>query len=99
MQQRKKKKKERLEEAWSGAGLDSGSGEKEWERRRARVERKKQSKNEKETVKNLGIWGFLFVLIIDCFVINFLDRISSLSYWILICLEDNDVIFWTINFI
>ena len=81
----------------SQAARPSNSGEKEWERRRARVERKKQSKNEKETVKNLGIWGFLFVLIIDCFVVNFLDWICSLSCWILVCLEDNDVIFGTID--
>ena len=47
--------------------------------------------------KNLGIWGFLFVLIIDCFVVNFLDWICSLSCWILVCLEDNDVIFGTID--
>ena len=59
----------------------SNIGEKEWERWRARVERKKQSKNEKETVKILGIWGFLFVLIIDCFVVNFLDQICSLFLW------------------
>ena len=54
---------------------------------------------ERETVKILGIWGFLFVLICDCFVVNFLDRICSLSYWILVCLEDNDVIFGTIDFV
>ena len=41
----------------------------------ARTIEKKQSKNEKETLKILGIWGFLFVLIIDCFVVNFLDQI------------------------
>ena len=82
-----------------GSQQGSNGGEKEWERWRARVERKKQSKNEKETVKFLGIWGFLFVLIIDCFVVNFLDWICNLSYWILVCLEDNDVIFGTIDFI
>ena len=54
---------------------------------------KKQSKNEKETLKILGIWGFLFVLIIDCFVVNFLDRICNLYCWFLVCLEDNNVIF------
>ena len=77
----------------------SNSGEKERERQRARVERKKQSKNEKEIVKILGIWDFLFVLIIDCFVVNFLDQICSFSGWILVYLEDNDVIFGTIDFI
>ena len=46
---------------------------------------------ERETVKILGIWGFLFVLICDYFVVNFSNRICSLSCWILVCLEDNDV--------
>ena len=54
---------------------------------------------ERETVKILGIWGFLFVSICDCFVVNFLDRIYSLSCYILVCLEDNDVIFGTIDFV
>ena len=62
-------------------------------------EQELREKNEKETVKILGIWGFLFVFIIDCFVVNFLDWICSLSCWILVYLEDNDVIFGTINFI
>ena len=83
----------------SQAARPSNSGEKEWERRRARVERKKHSKNEKDTIKIFGIWDFLFVLIIDCFVVNFLDQICSLSGWILVYLEDNDVIFGTIDFI
>ena len=56
--------------------------------RGARVERE----NGEETIKMLGIWVFLFVLIIDCFVVIFLDWIYSLSGWILVCLEDNDVI-------
>ena len=85
-------------EAWSRAGPDSGSGEKEWERQRARVERKAEQEWEKE-VKILGIWGFLFVLIIDCFVVNFLDRTCNLFCWILVCPEDTDVIFGTIDFI
>ena len=42
---------------------------------------------------------FLFVLICDCFVVNFLDWICALSCWILVCLEDNDVIFGTIDFV
>ena len=62
-------------------------------------EKKAEQEWEREMVKILGIWGFLYVLIIDCFVVNFLDRIYSLSGWILVCLEDNDVIFETINFI
>ena len=57
----------------------SNSGEKERERRRARVERKKQSKNEKEIVKFLGDLRVFICLIIDCFVVNFLDQICSLS--------------------
>ena len=62
-------------------------------------EKKAEQEWERETVKILGIWGFLFVLIIDCFVVNFLDRICSLSGWILVCLEDNNVIFGIIDFI
>ena len=62
-------------------------------------EKKAKQEWEREMVKILGIWGFLFVMIIDCFVVNFLDRIYSLSGWILVCLEDNDVIFETIDFI
>ena len=54
---------------------------------------------ERETVKILGILGFLFVLICDYFVVNFLDWICSFSCWILVCLEDNDVIFETIDFV
>ena len=76
----------------------------------ATIERKNESGGQQELrekaeqewerdPKILGIWGFLFVLIIDCFVVNFLDRICNLSYWILVCLEDNDVIFGTIDFI
>ena len=55
--------------------------------------------NEKDMVKISGILVFLFVLIIDCFVVNFLDQVCSLSCWILVCLEDNDIIFGTIDFI
>ena len=62
-------------------------------------EKKAEQEWEREMVKILGIWGFWYVLIIDCFVVNFLDRICSLSGWILVCLEDNDVIFGTIDFI
>ena len=62
-------------------------------------EKKVEKEWERETIKILEIWGFLFVMIIDCFVVNFLDRIYSLSGWILVCLEDNDVIFETIDFI
>ena len=52
---------------------------------------------EREIVIILGIWDFLFVLICDCFVVNFLDWICSLSCWILVCLEDNGVIFQIID--
>ena len=44
-------------------------------------------------LKILRIWVVLFVLICDCFVVNILDRICSLSCWFLVCLEDNNVIF------
>ena len=64
---------------------------KSWEKSRARMRKRK--------VKILGIWGFLFVLIIDYFVVNFLDRICNLFCWILVCPEDTDVIFGTIDFI
>ena len=60
---------------------------------------KSRARMRKRKVKILGIWGFLFVLIIDCFVVNFLDWICNLFCWILVCLEDNDVIFGTIDFI
>ena len=60
--------------------------EKEWER---------QSREEEAegTIKILGIWVILFVLICDCFMVNLLDRICSLSCLFLVCLEDNNVIF------
>ena len=70
----KKKKKKAVGNGGGKGSLNQAArainiDEKEWERWRARVERK----NEKETVKILGIWGFLFVFIIDCIVVNFLD--------------------------
>ena len=41
-------------------------------------EKKNKVRMSNRKVKVLGIWGFLFVLIIDCFVVNFLDQICSL---------------------
>ena len=83
--------------------LKSGNQQRLRERMRKAESKSWEKKTEQEwergMVKNLGIWGFLYVLIIDCFVVNFLDPISSLSGWILVCLEDNDVIFETIDFI
>ena len=81
--------------------LEPGSQvQQQWRERMREVESKSwEKKNEKEMVKILGIWGFLLVLIIDCFMVNFLDQICSLSCWILVYLKDNDVIFGTIDFI
>ena len=62
-------------------------------------ERGRDQEWEREAVVILGIWDFLFVLICDCFVVNFLDQICSLFCWILVCLEDNDIIFRTTDFV
>ena len=67
-------------------------------RERIRWERPKAESRKKEAegtvkLKILGIWVVLFVLICDCFVINLLDWICSLSCWFLVCLEDNNIIF------
>ena len=69
------------------------------EAKRKSGEKEAEQEWDKEMVIILGIWNFLFVLICDCLVVNFLDRICCLSYWILVCLEVNDVIFGTINFV
>ena len=77
--------------------------EKEWERRRKlawalrwerrRAKRKNQRSRGTVKLKILGIWVVLFVLICDCFVVNLLDRICSLSGWFVVSLENNNVIF------
>ena len=58
-------------------------------------ERSRAAEGFKGTVKLkiLGIWVVLFVLICDCFVVNLLDWIFSLSGWFLVCLENNNGIF------
>ena len=85
--------------------LDQRSlSQQQWRERMREAESKSWEKEaehewEREMVKILGIWDFLFVLICDSFVVNLLDRICSLSCWILVCLEDNDAIFGTIDFV
>ena len=76
----------------------SNSGAVDRIRERMRWERPKAEGREKEPeptvkLKILGIWVVLFVLICNCFVINLLDWICSLSCWFLVCLEDNNIIF------
>ena len=58
------------------------SGENIRERMRDK-EAESREKEAKGTVKFLGIWVILFVLICDYFVVNLLDWICSLSYWFL----------------
>ena len=63
------------------------------ERIRERMrEAESKEKEAKGTVKILEIWVVLFVLIFDCFVVDLLDRICSLSCWFLVCLEDNNIL-------
>ena len=72
---------------WADENRGEKVNQREWETERGgehRLERK---------VRFLGIWVVLFVLICDCFVVNILDRICSLSGWFLVCLEDNNVWF------
>ena len=83
--------------------LKPGS-QQQWRERMREAESKSWEKEveqewEREMVKILEIWAFLFELSCDCFVINFLDWIWSLSCWILVYLKDNDVIFGTIDFV
>ena len=72
--------------AWAVEQMRSENSGEKWirENERRRAVRK---------VKFLGFWGVLFVLICDCLVVNLLDWICSLSYWYLVCLEDNNIIF------
>ena len=72
------------------------SGKLAWDERGGKQrERSRTAEGFKGTVKLkiLGIWVVLFVLICDCFVVNLLDQICSLSGWFLVCLEDNNSIF------
>ena len=62
-----------------------------WEQWRE-SERMRDGERRRE-VKFLGFWVVLFVLICDCFVINLLERICSLSDWFLVCLKNNNVIY------
>ena len=62
---------------------EEASRKKEWERRKARAEtweRGREQEWEIETVIILGIWYFLFVVIYDCFVVNFFDRYILLNF-------------------
>ena len=79
-------------------GLRTG-GERMREGKSKSGEKEGEQEWDRETVIILGIWDFLFFLICNYFVVNFLDWICSLSCWILVCLEGNDVIFGTINFV
>ena len=64
------------------------------ERIRERMREAESREEEAEgMVKILGIWVVLFVLTCDCFVVNLLGWICSLSCWFLVCVEDNNVIF------
>ena len=58
-----------------------------------RIRENERRREAERKVKFLGFWVVLFVLICDCFVVNLLDRICSLSDWFLVCLENNNVIF------
>ena len=58
---------------------------------RIRENERQREAESREKGKIFRVWIVLFVLICDCFVVNLLDRISSLSGWFLVCLEDNNV--------
>ena len=76
------------------ACLSSWEQWREYQRKNERQREAKSREKEAEgTVNFLGIWVVLFVLICDFFVVNFLGRICSLSYWFLFCLENSNVIF------
>ena len=83
-----------LREAQSREGIrEVEKGKLAWDERGWKQRERSRAVEGTVKLKILGIWVVLFVLICDCFVINPLDWICSLSGWFLVCLEDNNVIF------